>query len=394
MSRLALYLLGPPRIELDKKPVHIGRTKAVAMLAYLAVTGSPHSREALATLLWPESTSSRARASLRRVLVTLRQALGEEWLDLRPETVGLNPNENLWLDVAAFQDRLVVCQTHDHPPDQACPDCLPLLAEAVELYRDDFLAGFTLPDSLAFDEWQFFRAERLRDELASALRRLVRWHSAEGEHDPAIAYARRWLELDKLHEPAHRELMDLYAQAGRRSAALRQYRACVRVLEEELGIPPSAEITALYDHIRAERARAVPATAPRAAAPAERPAFLSEEAMPSAVDRPVFVARERELARLNGFLEKTIAGQGQVVFVTGGPGRGKTALMNEFIGRAVNARGGLLVAIGACNAQQVSATHTSRSERFRRCSAATLRAVGPRALSRARLLSGCGRRRR
>ena len=75
MPRLALYLLGAPRIELDSESMHIGRTKAVALLAYLAVTGTPHSREALATLLWPESTSSRARASLRRVLVTLRHLI-------------------------------------------------------------------------------------------------------------------------------------------------------------------------------------------------------------------------------------------------------------------------------------------------------------------------------
>jgi DNA-binding SARP family transcriptional activator len=51
MSRLALYLLGPPRIEVDDQPVSIGRAKAVALLVYLAVTGTPHTREGLATLL-------------------------------------------------------------------------------------------------------------------------------------------------------------------------------------------------------------------------------------------------------------------------------------------------------------------------------------------------------
>ena len=45
MSRLALYLLGPPRLERDGQSIHIGRTKAVALLAYLAVTGQPHARE-------------------------------------------------------------------------------------------------------------------------------------------------------------------------------------------------------------------------------------------------------------------------------------------------------------------------------------------------------------
>jgi len=51
MPKLALYLLGPPRVELDGQAVPLGRRKAVALLAYLALTRQPHSRDALATLL-------------------------------------------------------------------------------------------------------------------------------------------------------------------------------------------------------------------------------------------------------------------------------------------------------------------------------------------------------
>ncbi len=65
MPRLSLYLLGPPRLELDGEPLDIGRRKAVALMAYLAVTGQGHARDVLATLLWPEYDASRARAALR-----------------------------------------------------------------------------------------------------------------------------------------------------------------------------------------------------------------------------------------------------------------------------------------------------------------------------------------
>ena len=68
MSRLALYLLGPPRVELNGESVHLSRRKTVALLAYLAVTGRSHRRESLATLLFPEYDQSRALAYLRRVL--------------------------------------------------------------------------------------------------------------------------------------------------------------------------------------------------------------------------------------------------------------------------------------------------------------------------------------
>ena len=68
MSPLALYLLGPPRVERDGKPVEVNRRKALALVAYLAVTGQSHSRDYLVNLLWPEYDSSRGRAALRRTL--------------------------------------------------------------------------------------------------------------------------------------------------------------------------------------------------------------------------------------------------------------------------------------------------------------------------------------
>ncbi|MFQ5617253.1 MAG: BTAD domain-containing putative transcriptional regulator, partial [Anaerolineales bacterium] len=111
------------------------------------------------------------------------------------------------------------------------------LTQAARLYRGDFMTGFTLRDSPAFDDWQFFEAERLRRKFAGALERLVACHAKRDELDPAIQHARRWLALDPLHEPAHRVLMRLYAQSGHRAAALRQYRECVRILESELGVP-------------------------------------------------------------------------------------------------------------------------------------------------------------
>ncbi|MGD9100434.1 MAG: SARP family transcriptional regulator, partial [Anaerolineae bacterium] len=73
MSRLKLYLLGPPRLERDGVPLEFNMRKNVALVAYLAVTGYSHTREALVTLLWPELEPSRARAGLRRNLSVLRK---------------------------------------------------------------------------------------------------------------------------------------------------------------------------------------------------------------------------------------------------------------------------------------------------------------------------------
>ncbi len=84
------------------------------------------------------------------------------------------------------------------------------------------------------------------------------------------------------------------------------------------------------------------------AGPTTPPLFSVEE--PTDAQSNVFVARERELEQLNAFLGSALAGQGQVVFVVGEAGSGKTALVQEFARRVQQARADLIVAGGDCNA--------------------------------------------
>ena len=355
MSELKLFLLGSPRLEQDDVSLELSRRKAMALLAYLATTGRAHSREALATLLWPDQDESRGRASLRYTLWVLKKGVGEGFLSIEREMIGLADSPDFWLDVRAFQRLLDACQEHSHPDDEVCAGCLPLLSEAVALYQDDFLAGFTLPANPEFDEWHFFLADGLRQALTETLTRLVQGHSAQGQFEQAIPHARRWLALDPLHEPAHRQLMQLYARSGQPAAAFRQYQICVQVLKEELGILPSTETTALYEAIKAKR---FPAAADRKSPiqPGDlwspttpSPPFLDQGAAPEE-PTAVFVARERELTELEATLETARTGQGQILFVIGGAGRGKTMLAQEFVQRAQTADAELIVISGHCNA--------------------------------------------
>jgi DNA-binding SARP family transcriptional activator len=253
MPDLSLFLLGVPRLEREGRAVDVERHKALALLAYLAVTGAAHRRDGLAALLWPELDQARARAALRRTLSALNVALSGDWLETDRETISLLPSAAFWLDVNQFRHLLAQCRKHGHPETEVCAECLAPLAEAAALYRGDFLSGFTLRDAPAFDDWQFFQTETLRRELASALERLTSGHSARREFEAPIGYARRWLALDPLHEPAQRQLMRLYAWAGQRNAALRQYAECVRLLERELGVPPQTATTDLYNAIKENR---------------------------------------------------------------------------------------------------------------------------------------------
>jgi DNA-binding SARP family transcriptional activator/class 3 adenylate cyclase len=286
VSCLSLYLLGPPRVERDGVPIKVDTRKAIALLAYVAITGESHRRDALVNLLWPESDQSRGRAALRRTLSALRKALADDWLDVDRETIGLSPSADIWLDVAQFHAHLAECLAHGHATSEVCPACLTPLTDAVELYRGDLLSGFTLKDSFNFDDWQFFQADALRRELAGALERLVRCHSDRGEFEAAIGYARQWLELDRLDEAAHCALMRLYSWSSQRSAALRQYQECVRILGSALGVSPQEPTTALHDAIQEGRAPAPP-VAPHVKRPAtgrEREAPPHPEAPPAVLD--------------------------------------------------------------------------------------------------------------
>jgi len=250
---LTLYLLGPPQIKLGDKNIKIQRHKAMALLVYLAVTAQRHSRDALATMFWADYSQSRARANLRRCISELKTSLGEQVLCIEQENLSLSPSIKLRTDLDTFQEHLSACESHGHPVEQVCPECLTLLLAAASLYKNDFLFGFSLRDSLEFDRWQFNQSERLRGELSSVLERLVHTFSGQESFDEAIRFARQWLALDPMDEAAHRALMDLFARRGQIAAAVRQYRMCVQVLETELDVEPEEETEKLIQAIRERR---------------------------------------------------------------------------------------------------------------------------------------------
>ncbi len=258
MPRLRLLLLGSPRIELDGQPVKVETRKVMALLAFLAITNESHRRDSLVNLLWPEADMTHGRAVLRRTLSALNSALPEGWLDSDRETIGLNPGADFWLDVRAFRQDLAACRSHGHPESQVCLVCQERLAEAVALYRDDFMSGFSLGDSFNFDDWQFFQAETLRQELGAALGKLAQCQVLARDFQGAIQHTRRWLLLDRLNEDANCALMQVYAWTGQRSAALRQYQECREVLRSQLGVEPQKATNDLQRAIESGRLPPLP----------------------------------------------------------------------------------------------------------------------------------------
>ena len=124
MPSLQILTLGSPEVRLDNVRVAVKPKKALALLLYLATEQRVHSRDSLATLLWPDSSQRKARAALRRRLSELNAAIGETWLHSDGEQVSLESHPDLWIDINYFEQKLSACRTHAHPPDDVCPVCL------------------------------------------------------------------------------------------------------------------------------------------------------------------------------------------------------------------------------------------------------------------------------
>ena len=335
MPNLRFTFFGAPQLLRDGFPIEVDTRKAIALLAYLAVTGQPQRRDTLAALLWPEYSQSKARAGLRRTLSSLNKALDGEGLIIEREAVSLDRSAGAEIDVQQFRALLEQVRAHQHPGGPPCRDCTRLLARAVGLAQADFMAGFTLRDSAEFDDWQYLTSEAFRRELVIALGKLVASLAASREFESAIRYANRQLNLDRLNEEAHRQLMRLYAWSGQRNQALQHYQHCCQIMDEELGVEPLEETAALHEQILANRLPPPPEQLP-----AE-----SESSQLPAVETPLFqvalVGRQAEWDRLTQAYE-TISQSGYFFGLTGEAGIGKTRLSFDFLNQ-VRERAGRVV---------------------------------------------------
>ena len=257
MARLSLSLFGSFQGVLANQPlIKFDSDKVRALLAYLAVEAAqPHRRETLAGLLWPDSPERSARQSLSQALTNLRHLLGERgaarpYLLTTYQTVQFNPNNDYQFDVQSLLDLLAAVEDHQHASVEVCRRCLERLEAAVALYRGEFLAGFSIPDSPPFEEWLLLERERLHRLVIAALDHLVKGYSQSQRYDQALSYAWQTVALDPWREEAQRHVMRLLALSGRRSEALAQYESCRQMLQAELGAEPAAETQRLVEQIR------------------------------------------------------------------------------------------------------------------------------------------------
>lgn len=302
--------------------------KTQSLLAYLIIhRNQSHSRQKLATLFWGDYDEPRALHSLATALWRIRKQLGEEFLMTDAETVQFNPLFPYWLDVAEFEERLLGAKMDAKRLNNAS---VTQLAEAVELYRGDFLEGL-------YEDWCLDERYRLEWLYLQALRKLIDWHEQQGSALALLAYAQSYLAHDPLDEKVHLSAMRAYMQQGDLLAARRQWQRCCETRLAELHLLPSP--------LMVEQAKSI--LGPLFTLPAKPAKPQSEERVRQmSYDRSPFVGRGEEMSDLTTLWEKSLQGQGITVFLAGEAGVGKTRLVEEF--SSLVSRSGGLVAHSHC----------------------------------------------
>lgn len=242
---ITIRLFGQPQIYHNQTPVQLSMKKALALVAYLVTTAEEHYRERVAGLLWPDSSESVARTSLRQVIQAIKQTPLASVLRITRHTISLT--DDVQSDVQRFNALMAY---KDYTQMNLSMEAAARLQTAQSLYEGDFLDGFYVPGSLEWEDWQQFRRIEFQHQITGTVAALTRHYLVNNLPTSGLKMVQWWLELDPLNEEAHHFAMHLYMLAGQVARAIEQYHLFVRLLEREQQRPPDDEMQQTYTQIR------------------------------------------------------------------------------------------------------------------------------------------------
>jgi len=228
----------------------IEASKDQELLSYLLIhRDRPHSREALASLLWGDTSTEKSKKYLRQALWHLHAALnsngnGTDVLMVDHDWLSLNPRSNLWTDVSDFERAFTSAE--GVAGRQLDSKKATALRDAVTLYSADLLPGY-------YQDWVLFERERLQNMYLLMLDKLIVYLQFHGDYEVAQGYGATILRYDPARERTHRQMMHLYSLAGDRTSALRQFERCALALKQELGVKPEKKTVELYERIKSDQ---------------------------------------------------------------------------------------------------------------------------------------------
>jgi DNA-binding SARP family transcriptional activator len=207
---------------------------AQRVVAYLALHERPVLRPHLAASLWLDTPEDRALANLRSALWRLRRP-GLAIVEAGGDQVWLSPR--VTVDYRELSELARSMLAADDP-------VLPGPAERL------VLAGEMLPGW--YDDWVLVERERFRQRRLHALERACGSLARAGDFGRAIDACLAAVTAEPLRETAHLGLIEAHLAEGNRVEALRQFETYRRLMRDELGLPPSAQVVAVIRNIATE----------------------------------------------------------------------------------------------------------------------------------------------
>nr|AEM44257.1 transcriptional regulator, SARP family [uncultured bacterium] len=351
-------VLGPLEIAGDRRDLTPGAPKQRAVMALLILRRNRTVQTAsLIDELWGQAPPESALPTLQTYIYKLRKMLDAEWPGEGSKLLRTN-GYSYQLYVSGGQSDLDQFEDQVDAGARALDECAPeeahrALSEALKLWRGPALANVPVGNLLAAE------VARLEERRLRALEMRMEADFQLGNHQSLISELKALIMTHPLSETFYAKLMTSLVLSGRPHEALDAYRRLQRILREELGLEPSAELRALQHSILTSRpvpvrqvatvstlpavaARALPA---RTAAPAGSATPIpptAESGKAGAVSGPVpatpvpaqlppaiadFTGHEQLILDLDGFLTTPDhrRAEGRVVCLTGTPGVGKTS---------------------------------------------------------------------
>lgn len=241
---LRVMMLGALRVFWQGReisPVAWRTSKVRDLLAYLAHRREPVTKEKIIEDLWPEADPEETTGLFHTTMYYLRRLLARSGAaglivyagkryQLRPGSFGSDEQQ--------FQTMVAAARRGDTPP----PEAAACLEQAVALYRGNYLEELDYP-------WVIAYQESLKQVHFTARLQLAHYYLTGREYDRAIAHLQTAEEFEPFDETVHSLLMQAYARQGNRAAVQKQFRKLEQVLKKELGLPPSREISDLYQEL-------------------------------------------------------------------------------------------------------------------------------------------------
>lgn len=244
-------LLGPIAVTTGSTELSLGPAKRRSVLALLLL--QPNTTvplEQLIDSLWEDEPPEHARTVVQGHVSRLRATLAEggaEAYGIELTTHGsaylLRLPEEL-IDAHRFGELVALAR-----PEAAPADAVPLLREALGLWRGPALTGTVTSPPFAA------AAHALEERRLTAVEALGRAHGTLGEHEQAAAILYSAAVNHPLREGLIAGLMRALFRTGRQSDALEWFHRTRRLLNEELGVDPGERLRGAYEEIlRAEAA--------------------------------------------------------------------------------------------------------------------------------------------